>query len=71
MKNQELLRDIQSNNAWIAIEEALKLYLDNLDKFKPDMSDQFKLTWSMAHNQGGIDHLKSFFALIDSEARKC
>jgi len=69
--NLKALRDIQENQGWLVIEEMLEEYVKTLETSSPDISDQYRLTWSIAYNKGGIEHLRAFFNLLNEEAKKC
>ena len=64
------LQDTLSSQGWIKVEEMLEAYIKQLEDTKPDTSDQFRMTWGIAHNTGGVDNLRAFFNLLDQEARK-
>lgn len=70
MINKVALQDIQTNIGWLSVEELLAEYIKEIESQKPRVDDQFHLTWDLAYREGGVEHLKNFFKLLDNKARE-
>lgn len=68
--NIRKLQDTLSSPGWEEVEKLLELYIAELQKQEPDMTDQFKMTCSVVDKNAGINHLRAFFKYLDDNARK-
>ena len=69
--DRKMLQELQTHECWPILEKFLDEYIKSLGldgDIKRETS--FETLWQRAYVEGGANHLKQFFALAESEARK-
>ena len=68
---QKMLQELQTHECFPVLEKLLVEYIEGLNlKDSAKRSTQFETIWDRASNEGGELHLKTFFPVAESEARK-
>ena len=67
---RKLLQEVQENRGWATLEEYLEEYISAIKPVHVKRDTEFDTIWELAENEGGIKHLRTFFASLEEEARK-
>ncbi|MFA7662765.1 MAG: hypothetical protein WCX88_02505 [Patescibacteria group bacterium] len=68
--DRKSLQSLQTQPEWEVLEKLLEEYIAGIDlSGSMKRNNEFETIWQRAHSEGGVEHLRNFFKVADSEAR--